>query len=67
VAAGQELEEATLAARRLGGRLAIADLVGPVDYPRLVELLRRRGFDSDAPAAILAGNWLRFLKRALPG
>ena len=39
---------------------------GPEDYPRLVELLRERGYEGDRLAAILGGNWLRLLREALP-
>lgn len=41
-------------------------LEGPVDYPRLVELLRARGYEGERLAAILGGNWLRLLREALP-
>ena len=39
---------------------------GPEDYPRLVELLRERGYEGDRLTAILGGNWLRLLREALP-
>jgi membrane dipeptidase len=39
---------------------------GPEHYPRLVELLRERGYEGDRLAAILGDNWLRLLREALP-
>jgi len=39
---------------------------GPEHYPRLVELLRERGFEGDRLAALLGGNWLRLFRDALP-
>jgi membrane dipeptidase len=45
---------------------ALDGLDGPEDYPLLVGLLRRRGYEDAALAAILGGNWLRFLRDALP-
>jgi membrane dipeptidase len=36
------------------------------DLPRLGDALRGRGYSDDHIAAILGGNWLRVLKRALP-
>lgn len=66
-AAGKELEPATREAMELGGgRLAIAELVGPADYPALVEALRGRGYEDDRLDAILSGNLLRVLRAALP-
>jgi membrane dipeptidase len=41
-------------------------LEGPQDYPAVTEGLRRRGHGEDTIAAILHGNLLRFLRRALP-
>jgi len=51
-----------------GGTIAdpIEGLAGPEDYPALVDVLRRRGFDGAALDAILSGNLLRLLRRALP-
>ncbi len=42
------------------------DLDTIADLRRLPELLRRRGYDDDAIAGILHGNWLRFFRQALP-
>lgn len=44
----------------------LQDLRGPEDYPGLVEALRARGYDGDRLEAILRGNLLRLLRRALP-
>jgi microsomal dipeptidase-like Zn-dependent dipeptidase len=51
-----------------GGTIAdpIEGLAGPEDYPALVDALRGRGFDGEALDAILSGNLLRLLRRALP-
>jgi membrane dipeptidase len=66
-AAGKELEPATREAMELGGgRLAIPELVGPADYPALVEALRGRGYDGERLDAILRGNVLRILRTGLP-
>jgi membrane dipeptidase len=65
--AGKELEEATKEAMRVGGgRLAIRELSGPSDYPRLVDALRGRGYVDPERDAILGGNWLRLFAQALP-
>jgi membrane dipeptidase len=45
---------------------AIEGLEGPEGYPNLVDVLRRRGYDSDALEAILSGNFLRLFRRGLP-
>lgn len=45
---------------------AVAGLSGPEDYPALVEALHRRGYDGDQLEAVLSGNLLRLLRRALP-
>jgi len=45
---------------------SIQGLAGPEDYPALVAALRARGYDGDRLDAVLAGNWLRVLRRALP-
>ena len=42
------------------------ELHGPAQYPELVGLLRRRGYDGDRLDAILRGNLLRVLRAALP-
>jgi membrane dipeptidase len=42
------------------------DLDTIADLQRLPELLRRRGYDDEAIAGILHGNWLRFFRQALP-
>ena len=44
----------------------VTGLEGPQDYPALAVALRRRGHDDETVAAILHGNLLRFLGRALP-
>jgi len=68
IAAASELEQATEEAMRLGGgTLAIRELQGPADYPRLLDALRRRGFDGERVDAIAGRNWLRLLRGALPG
>ena len=41
------------------------DLDTIADLQRLPDLLRRRGYDDDAIAGILHGNWLRFFRQAL--
>jgi membrane dipeptidase len=67
LAAGRELEDATREAMRLGGgKLAIRELQGPADYPRLLDALHRRGFGDDDVAALAGGNWLRLLRGTLP-
>lgn len=67
-ARGKQLEEMTLEAMQAGGGvLAIRELTGPADYPRLVEALRGRGFDGADLDAILHGNFLRVLRATLPG
>ena len=64
------LDLADQAAALLPEGMTIADpvegLAGPEDYPALVAELRRRGYDGDALEAILSGNLLRLLRRALP-
>jgi membrane dipeptidase len=44
----------------------VTGLEGPQDYPALEEGLRRRGHDDPTITAVLHGNLLRFLRRALP-
>ena len=44
---------------------AVEGLAGPEDYPALVDALRRRGIDGADLDAILSGNLLRVLRRAL--
>lgn len=43
----------------------IERLTGPADYPNLVEGLRGRGYEEERLEAILSGNLVRFLRRAL--
>jgi microsomal dipeptidase-like Zn-dependent dipeptidase len=45
---------------------SLEGLEGPEHYPRLVDLLRERGYEGERLAAILGGNWLRLLREALP-
>lgn len=45
---------------------AVEGLEGPDGWPLLVEELRRRGYEADRLDAVLHGNWLRILRRALP-
>ncbi len=45
---------------------AVEGLAGPEDYPRLVDALVRRGYEGDRLERVLSGNWLRFLREALP-
>lgn len=45
---------------------AIEDLAGPQDFPNLVAVLRRRGFEGERLDAVLAGNLFRVLREALP-
>jgi microsomal dipeptidase-like Zn-dependent dipeptidase len=49
-----------------GGVLGLRDLHGPEDFPALVEALRARGYQDETLDAILHGNFLRVLRRALP-
>jgi len=44
----------------------ITGLAGPQDYPALAAGLTRRGHDDETVAALLHGNLMRFLRRALP-
>lgn len=44
----------------------VTGLEGPQDYPALAEALGRRGHDDETVAAVLHGNLIRFLRRALP-
>jgi membrane dipeptidase len=46
---------------------AVDGLAGPEDYPNLVEVLRRRGYEGERLAAILGVNLGGFLERSLPG
>lgn len=67
LAAGKELADVTKDALVAGGGIvALPGFTGPADYPRLVERLRARGYDGDRLAAVLGGNFLRVLRRALP-
>jgi membrane dipeptidase len=45
---------------------AIEGLEGPSGYPAVVEELERRGYAGDRLEQILAGNWLRLFRSALP-
>lgn len=45
---------------------AVDGLVGPDDYPNLIEALARRGFSEEEVAAIANGNFLRLLRASLP-
>lgn len=47
--------------------VAFDGLAGPAGLPALAELLGRRGYDVAAIDAVLFGNWMRVLRRALPG
>jgi membrane dipeptidase len=42
------------------------DLDTIADLQRLPEMLRKRGYDDDAIAGILHGNWVRFFRKTLP-
>ncbi len=67
LAAGRPLNAATQEALEVGGgRLAMQELVGPGDYPALLETLRRRGYDGGQLEAIAHGNLLRVLRAGLP-
>jgi membrane dipeptidase len=67
LAAGLPLNPATQEALDLGGgRLAIQELVGPADYPALLDTLRRRGYAGERLEAIAHGNLLRLLRAGLP-
>ncbi|HEU0335187.1 MAG TPA: membrane dipeptidase [Gaiellaceae bacterium] len=50
----------------MGLDAALDGLAGPEDYPALEEALLARGWGAEAVAAVLGGNLLRFLRRALP-
>ena len=45
---------------------AVEGLAGPEHYPALVEVLKRRGWEGERLDALLHGNLLRVLRRALP-
>jgi microsomal dipeptidase-like Zn-dependent dipeptidase len=45
---------------------AVPGLSGPADYPALVRVMEARGYNGEALAAILSGNLLRVIARALP-
>jgi membrane dipeptidase len=67
LAAGIPLNPATQEALEVGGgRLAIKELVGPADYPVLLDELRRRGYGGERLEAIAHGNLLRVLRAGLP-
>jgi membrane dipeptidase len=46
--------------------MGIEGLVGPQDYPALVERLGERGWKAEEVAAVTGGNLLRFLRESLP-
>lgn len=46
---------------------SVTGLEGPADYPALADALRARGHDDATVDAVLHGNLVRFLRRALPG
>ena len=58
--------EAELAPASADEFIPITGLAGPEDYPALVEVLRRRGYEGASLAAILGTNLVRFLQRSLP-
>jgi membrane dipeptidase len=67
LAAGLPLNPATQEALEVGGgRLAIRELVGPADYPALLDALRSRGYEGERLDAIAHGNLLRVLRAGLP-
>ena len=49
-----------------GRELFLDDFAAPRDYVALVAALRARGHDGEHLEAMLAGNWLRILRRAFP-
>jgi membrane dipeptidase len=66
-ASGKEPTEMTLEALEVGGGvLAIRELTGPADYPRLVEALHSRGYEGEQLDAILHRSFLRVLGATLP-
>ena len=50
-----------------GAEAAPAELDTIADLPRLADSLRCRGYGEEAVVAIMGGNWLRLLRRQLPG
>jgi membrane dipeptidase len=46
--------------------LGLDGFTGPEDFPSLVTALRGRGYDGERLEAIMSGNWLRILRKALP-
>ena len=46
---------------------SIDGLAGPEDYPALVAALQARGYEGHRLDAVLGDNWLRILRRGLPG
>lgn len=44
----------------------LEELPGPEAYPRLVEVLERRGYEGERLDAILGGNFMRLFRAALP-
>jgi membrane dipeptidase len=50
----------------MGLDAALEGLAGPEDYPALEAALRARGWADGDVAAVMGGNLLRFLRRALP-
>jgi membrane dipeptidase len=64
---GIELQPAVVEARQAGaGQLGLTDLTGPEHFPALVDGLRARGYEDDKLDAVLSGNLMRILERALP-
>ena len=47
-------------------RIALDGFAGPEEFPSLVAALRERGYDGERLEAIVSGNWLRILRKALP-
>ena len=50
-----------------GAETAPAELDTIADLPKLADALARRGYGREAVEAIMGGNWLRLLRRHLPG
>jgi membrane dipeptidase len=51
----------------LGREQSPADFDAIADLRRLPDLLRKRGYDEDAVAGVMHGNWLRFFRTAWGG
>ena len=50
-----------------GAESAPEELDTIADLPKLAEALAARGYSDEDVAGIMGGNWLRFLRRVLPG